>query len=85
MITLNNNQKWFLFDKNYVDQNALDAAIYDGWEEHFIRNFDWELTLELNRWRLRKLVLKAKDTGITLYTIELNFRNNDLQKLLNLE
>jgi hypothetical protein len=85
LITLNDNQKQFLFDKKiYVDREVLDSLNYKGWENYFIKNFYWKLETELNCWRMRELVLINKETGEIDYTIELNFQRNDLKTLLEI-
>lgn len=86
LITLNDNQKQFLFDKKiYVNREVLDSLNYKGWEKYFIKNFHWKLETELNRWRLRELVLINKETGEIDYTIELNFQGKDFKALLEIK
>ena len=85
LITLNDKQKQFLFDKRiYVDREVLDSLNYKGWENYFIDNFNWELETDLNCWRMRELFLISKRTGEIDYKIELNFQGNDLKTLLDI-
>ena len=37
---LNNKQKQFLFDNYYVTSKVLDALVYKGWQDYFIKNFN---------------------------------------------
>ena len=46
---LNNKQKQYLLDNNYVTAKTLDAAIEPGWKNYFIKSFDWELLKNINR------------------------------------
>ena len=85
LITLNDKQKQFLFDKRiYVDREVLDSLNYKGWENYFIENFHWKLETDLNCWRMRELVLISKRTSEIDYKIELNFQGNDLKTLLDI-
>ena len=84
LITLNDKQKQFLFDNRYVTRKTLDSLSYDGWEKFFIKNFYWKLETDLNRWRMRGLVLISKETGEIDYEVELNFQGNDLKTLLEI-
>lgn len=40
---LNDKQKQFMFDHYYADAKVLDAALYPGWQNYFIKNFNWKL------------------------------------------
>lgn len=84
VIILNDRQKEFLFEEDYVDSKTLDALTYKGWHNYFIKNFIWKLDIDLNRWRMRDLVLVNKETGEADYNTMLNFQGNDLEKLLKI-
>jgi len=81
---LNGKQKKFLFENGYVTAKVLDSsADYENWQNYFINEFTWNLTLELNEYRFRTLHLFDKDNDID-YVINLNFQKNDLQTLLKM-
>ena len=84
---LNTNQKKFLFDRCYVDAKVLDSAIYAGWEDYWINNYDFELDTNLNRWNMRTLRLIDKDTVIKCQdlVVDLNFQDNDFETLLTIK
>ena len=84
VIILNDKQKEFLFEEDYVNSKTLDALTYKGWQNFFIKNFIWKLDTDLNRWRMRDLVLVSKETGEEDYITMLNFQGNDLTKLLKI-
>ena len=86
---LNSNQKHFLFDKGYVTAKTLDACVEPGWKNYFIKSFDWELAGK--DWSgLKKLYLIDKgkfdkrDKGNIVYTIGLNFQDDDYKTLENI-
>ena len=86
---LNNKQKQYLLDKGYVTAKTLDAAIEPGWKNYFIKSFDWELVGK--DWSgLEKLYLVDKgkfdkrDKGNIVYTIGLNFQDDDYNTLQNI-
>ena len=81
---LNKNQKRFLFDKNYITAKVLDSLTYKGWENYFIKNFDFELAGK-DRYGLEKLYLKDKKTKDIEYIVELIFQNDDYKKLLEIK
>ena len=83
MKKLNKNQKQYLFDNYYVTAKVLDACVEKGWQNYFIKNFNWELNLELDQFGFNKLYLVDKESGDYEYIIGLNFQENDLQTLLN--
>ena len=83
MKKLNKKQKQFLFDNYYVTTKVLDACVEEGWQNYFIKWFNWELSLNEDMYGFNRLYLKDKDNGDIEYTIGLNFQNNDLQTLLN--
>ena len=84
VITLNDNQKQFLFTEYYVDSKVLDALTYKGWENYFIKNFHWRLNLDKNWFNMRDLILISKETGEEMYNTSLNFQGRDLEKLLKI-
>jgi len=81
---LNKKQKEFLFEKYYVTAKVLDACVEDGWQNYFIKWFNWELKTELDQYGFHRLYLKDKDDGTIEYTIGLNFHDNDLELLKSL-
>jgi len=85
MKKLNKKQKQFLFDNYYVTSKVLDALTYKGWEDYFIKNFDWKLDLEYDPYGFNKLYLADKKTGDYDYIIGLNFQGNDKQLLLEVK
>jgi hypothetical protein len=84
---LNDNQKKFLFDKYYVDAKVLDSAIYAGWEDYWINNYDFELDTDINRWNMRTLSIIDKDPVFKCQDIvfDLNFQDNDFETLLAIQ
>ena len=84
MKKLNKKQKQFLFAHYYVTAKVLDACVEEGWQDYFIKFFDWQLNLELDHFGFNKLYLVDKDTKDYSYIIGLNFQENDLQTLLNM-
>lgn len=81
---LNNKQKQFLFDNYYVTAKVLDALVYEGWQNYFIKSFDWELAGK-DIYGFERLYLKDKKSKDIEYTIGLNFQDNDYQKLLEIK
>lgn len=81
---LNKKQKQFLFDNYYVTSKVLDALTYKGWEDYFIKNFDWTLEGK-DQYGFEKLYLKDKENGDISYRIGLNFQGDDKLTLLNLK
>lgn len=80
---LNDRQKQFLVDWGYVTPKTLDSLTHKGWENYFIKNFDWELDLHLNNWGMNDLVLTDKESDIT-YDVMLNFQGGDLSDILHI-
>jgi hypothetical protein len=80
---LNDKQKQFLVDWGYVTPKTLDSLTHKGWENYFIKNFDWELDLHLNNWGMNDLVLTDKESDIT-YDVMLNFQGGDLSDMLHI-
>jgi hypothetical protein len=80
---LNDRQKQFLVDWGYVTPKTLDSLTHKGWENYFIKNFDWELDLHLNNWGMNDLVLTDRENDIT-YEVMLNFQGGDLSDMLHI-
>ena len=92
---LNKSQKQFLFENCYVDAQVLDAAVEPGWQDYFIKCFDWKLVDVGERWSGQKYgTLKFVDNGKSImgnetkgevcYNIGLIFQGNDYLRLLKL-
>ena len=84
LIKLNDRQKRFLFDNDYVTAKVLDAEVYRGWENYFIDNFKWELETMENKYYMYPLYIKDK-TGDYVYRVLLNFQNEDMALLMALK
>jgi hypothetical protein len=80
---LNDRQKQFLVDWGYVTPKTLDSLTHKGWENYFIKNFDWELDLHLNNWGMNDLILTDRENDIT-YEVMLNFQGGDLSDMLHI-
>jgi hypothetical protein len=83
-IILNKKQKQFLFNNAYVTSKTFDAAVYPNWENYFINNFIWQLSVEPYLGQFRKLVLKDTETLEAFYTTGVNIISTDLATLLTL-
>ena len=81
---LNNKQKQFLFDNHYVNAKVLDACVEEGWQNYFIKWFEWELAGK-DMYGFERLYLKDKDNGNIEYTIGLNFHDDDYNRLLEIK
>lgn len=79
---LNDRQKQFLIDNDYITTKVLDSLTHKGWERYFIENFEWKLDLHSNNWNMNDLILVNKETNEVDYEPMLNFQGNDLQELL---
>ena len=84
-LTLNDNQKKFLLKEYYVDAQALDACRERGWEDYFIKYFNWVLELELNCWNMRLIQFIDIETNEIIIEYNLNFQNDDFDKLLKIK
>ena len=82
---LNDNQKKFLFENYYVTSKTLDSLTYEGWENYWIKNFDFELDSYLNNWNMRTLKITDKENPKYFIQVELNFQENDFDTLLEIE
>lgn len=86
MLTLNEKQKRWLFENDYVTAKVLDACIEQGWREYYINYFDWKLDLELDMFGFNRLWLVDKDEPKSRpLGTGLNFQDDDFQKLLALK
>ena len=85
---LNNKQKRHLLDSGCVTAKALGAQEEPGWENRFVKDFDWELAGK-DRCGLERLHLidkgkrNIRDKGEIAYTIGLNFQDCDYDALQN--
>ena len=82
MIKLNNEQKQFLFDNYYVNAKVLDACVEEGWQNYFIKNFDWVLEGK-DRYGFEILTIVNKKSDFQ-YEVRLNFQGTDYKKLIKL-
>ena len=85
-IKLNDNQKKFLIENEYVTTKSVDAVSYNKLYTYFIKEFDWVLDTNLNWYNMNDLILESKDKqyGIN-YELAVNFQNNDYDILLNIK
>ena len=85
-IKLNDNQKKFLIENEYVTTKTVDAVSYNSLYTYFMVEFDWMLDTTLNWYNMNDLVLESKDKqyGIN-YDLAVNFQNNDYDILLNIK
>ncbi len=82
---LTDKQKQFLFDEYYIDSKGLDAAVYKGWQNYFIDNFDWKLVDIGTHARGQKygtLILTAKKDKSVRYESLVIFQGDDYNKLI---
>ena len=84
IIKLNDNQKQFLVDKGYITTKTLDSLDYEGWEQYYIKHFDWRLSIKQNEYNMYNLILASLKTE-DVYEPMLNFQNNDLEELLEIK
>ena len=85
-IKLNDNQKKFLIDNEYVTTKSVDAISYNKLYTYFIDEFDWTLETTNYYFNMNDLVLKSKDKKLGInYVILLNFQDNDYNTLLNIK
>ena len=85
-IKLNDNQKKFLIENEYVTTKTVDAVSYKSLYTYFMTEFDWVLDTNLNWYNMNDLILESKDKqyGIN-YELAVNFQNNDYDILLNIK
>ena len=85
-IKLNDNQKKFLIDNEYVTTKSVDAVSHNKLYTYFIKEFDWILETTNYYFNMNDLVLKDKDEKFGInYVILLNFQDNDYNTLLNIK
>ena len=85
-IKLNDNQKKFLIDNEYVTTKSVDAVSHSKLYTYFIKEFDWILETTNYYFNMNDLVLKSKDKKLGInYVILLNFQDNDYNTLLNIK
>lgn len=85
-IKLNDNQKKFLIDNEYVTTKSVDAVSHSKLYTYFIKEFDWVLETTNYYFNMNDLVLKSKDKKLGInYVILLNFQDNDYNTLLNIK
>jgi len=85
-IKLNDNQKKFLIDNEYVTTKSVDAISHNSLYTYFINEFDWILETTNYYFNMNDLVLKSKDKKLEInYVILLNFQDNDYNTLLNIK
>ena len=81
-IKLNDNQKKFLIENEYVTTNSVDAVSHNKLYTFFIKEFDWVLETTNYYFNMNDLVLKDKDEKFGInYVILLNFQDNDYNTL----
>ena len=84
---LNNQQKQFLFNNCYLTAKTLDAAVEPGWQNYFIKCFDWNLVDIRESYSGQKygtLRLVDKDDKDFTYEFKLIFQGNNYETLTNL-
>ena len=82
---LSKQQKEFLFKNGYVDAQVLDADTEPGWQNYFIKYFNWKIEDVRERWSGQKygtLKLIDKDDKDFTYEFMLIFQNDDYNRLL---
>ena len=85
-IKLNDNQKKFLIDNEYVTTKSVDVVSHSKLYTYFIKEFDWVLETTNYYFNMNDLVLKDKDEKFGInYVILLNFQDNDYDTLLNIK
>lgn len=85
-IKLNDNQKKFLIENEYVTTKSVDAVSHNKLYTYFIKEFDWILETANYYFNMNDLVLKSKDKKLGInYVILLNFQDNDYDTLLNIK
>jgi hypothetical protein len=85
-IKLNDNQKKFLIENEYVTTKSVDAVSHNKLYTYFMVEFDWVLDTNLNWFNMNDLILESKDKqyGIN-YELAINFQDNDYDILLNIK
>ena len=83
VISLNEKQKMFLFEKGYVTGKTLDSWSYEGWEKYFVDNFDWQLNTSFNWFKMRDLMLYSRRDSLD-YELAVNLDVADFNTLMKL-
>ncbi len=86
---LNDKQKQFLFDKGYITAVVLDAAVEDGWMEHYITRYEWDLGHTPNQYggyELNFYEVDLADKGIfqSIEEFEIFLTDEDIDQLIML-
>ena len=85
-IKLNENQKKFLIENEYVTTKSVDAVSYKSLCNYFVNEFDWILDTNLNWYNMNDLILETKDKKYGIdFNLAVNFQNNDYDILLNIK
>lgn len=85
-IKLNDNQKKFLIDNEYITAKSVDAVNHNKLYTYFMVEYDWILDTNLNWFNMNDLVLETKDKlyGID-FKLAVNFQDDDYNILLNIK
>lgn len=85
-IKLNDNQKKFLIENEYVTTKTVDAVSYKSLYTYFMVEFDWVLDTNLNWFNMNDLILESKDKELGInYELAVNFQGDDYNILLNIK
>ena len=85
-IKLNDNQKKFLIENEYVTTKTVDAVSYKSLYTYFMPEFDWVLDTDLNWFNMNDLTLETKDKKYGIdFNLAVNFQDNDYDILLNIK
>ena len=85
-IKLNDNQKKFLIENEYVTTKSVDAISHKSLCTYFVNEFDWVLDTNLNWYNMNDLILETKDKKYGIdFELVVNFQNNDYDILLNIK
>ena len=85
-IKLNDNQKKFLIENEYVTTKSVDAVSYKSLCTYFVNEFDWMLDTNLNWYNMNDLILETKDKKYGIdFELAVNFQDNDYDILLNIK
>lgn len=87
---LNDKQKQFLFDEGYLPAAALGAVVEDGWMDHFINQYEWDLGHAPNQYGAYELIfydkdLLDKDIFQSIEELEIFLTDEDLDQLITLD
>lgn len=85
-IKLNDNQKKFLIENEYVTTKTVDAVSYKSLYTYVMTEFDWVLDTNLNWFNMNDLILETKDKELGInYELAVNFQDDDYNILLNIK